>query len=167
MIETPSPTHYYEAALATDAGVWLTGEDSSSDDLVARYDLSSGTITRIRGAHGWPEATQAGSLWISGLLDDSLTRIDVATGAADGLTSMVVGAGALWVTNSVDGGCDSCDREDNELIRVDLSSGRVTHRWDLEHPDGGDVFDQPGVFADGQDIWVAFGSRAWKIRTDI
>jgi hypothetical protein len=261
LIETPSRALYYEPALATDDGVWLTGEDSGSDEIVARLDPASGRITRIRGVEGWPETTQSGSLWIAGVLDDSVTRVDLATGAvvsrfkaatdsqttgggpsyaftddriweaqgrslfsldpttgkvlthaklrgavqgpnpvvdtrfvwvalqdgsvargdrttgqfagrvqigdADGLASMVVGAGALWATNSVDGGCDSCDRENNELIRVDLATGRVTHRWGLEHPDGGDAFDQPGVFVDGDSIWVAFGARASQIRTDL
>jgi len=139
----PSPT-----AIAADGrAVWLADR---SGNVITRIESRSGVPHPIPVAGGPADiALGANAVWVSAALDDSVVRIDPATGSVRSTTpvgrrpaGVAVGEGAVWVANSGDG----------TVSRLHPGTGRVTHTI----PVGGSP--QDVVVADGR-VWVSVRPR--------
>jgi YVTN family beta-propeller protein len=69
-------------------------------------------------------AVGAGAVWVANESDDSVFRIDAASGSVtpigvgDGPTAIAFGSGAVWVANSADGSVSRIDPETNEVVKT-------------------------------------------------
>ena len=109
-------------AVGADA-VWV----ASADGTVRRYDARTGLATgepeRVPGAAG--VAVGEGSVWVTSQSEDTVTRLDPATGRLLGRairvgsqpTDIAVGGGAVWAANS--------GQTDGTVSRIDPDSGEA------------------------------------------
>ena len=105
-------------------GVWVT---NSFDRSVSHISLDGRSVTSVAGLDASPSSAAIGSnlLWIANIDAKTISRLSQETkelvGAkiqsGNGLQDVAYGAGAIWVTNSVDG----------TVWRIDPSTGVRTH----------------------------------------
>jgi YVTN family beta-propeller protein len=133
---------YSPGTVASDGRtVWVADKDAA---VVSHIDPGTGVPHPIPVAGGPTDiALGAGGAWVTLGLDDSIARIDPATGSVQSTipggrrpAGVAVGAGGVWVANSGDG----------TVSKLDPASGRVT--------------DTILVGAGPQDVVVADG-RVW------
>jgi len=114
--------HYpTDLAIGDDGTVWVVGEDAN---VVTRVDGSSGATTHIPVGNVPTEVSaDAGAVWVTLALEDSLVRIDPRTGAVRKTigvgrspVGVAFGAGAVWVANSGDGTVSRIDPETDEVV---------------------------------------------------
>jgi DNA-binding beta-propeller fold protein YncE len=131
-------------AVGRDA-VWAIG--NVLDPRLWRIQPRSGRITRVNLLPIAPKrvAVGAGSVWVTGEIENMLLRIDPRTARVTqriavgrGPTGVAVGAGSVWVTDSLDG----------TVLRLDPATGRIVDTIDV----GGSPND---VTVAGDAVWVA------------
>lgn len=108
--------------VAPDA-VWVAGD--AFEHAVWQVDPSSGKVVKRIPLPFIPHGIAAGpgTLWVTSLLDDTVSRIDTATGritatipTGRGADDIAVGAEALWVTNEIDGTVTRIDPRTNRVV---------------------------------------------------
>ena len=77
-------------------------------------------------------AAGAGAVWVTSLLDDSVSRIDPATGrivarirVGRGASAIAVGPGAVWVADSLAGAVSRIDPRDNSVTTIPVGLAPV------------------------------------------
>jgi peptide/nickel transport system substrate-binding protein len=133
----------------TSEGVWV----SIAPDGVARVDPSDLGVTFPHQSVGnGPTAVLAafGSIWVANHLDDSVSRLEPATGrevakipVRDGPNALAAAAGSVWVGNELDGSITEIDPDTNEV--------------EPPVPVGGTV---GSLTTSGDDLWLAVGASA-------
>jgi DNA-binding beta-propeller fold protein YncE len=135
-------------AVARD-GIWLTG--NALDPRLWRFDPRSARIVAATRLPVAPKgvAAGAGSVWVTGEIEDVLLRIDPRTSrivdripTGRGPAGVAVGGGSVWVADSLDG----------TVLRVDARTGRILRTIRV----GGSP---SAVAVAGGSVWVA-GSRS-------
>ena len=136
------------STVATDGRtVWVAAKDAA---VVSRIDPTVGVPHPIPVADGPSDiALGAGAAWVTLALDDSVARIDSATGTVRSTThvgrrpaGVAVGAGAIWVANSGDGTVSKLDPRTGQVSATILVGGSP----------------QDVVVADGR-VWVSVRPR--------
>jgi YVTN family beta-propeller protein len=103
--------------------VWVAGD--AFEHAVWQVDATTGRVVkRIRLSfipHGI--AAGQGSLWVTSLLDDTVSRIDATTGrvvatipTGRGADGVAVSANAIWITDSIDGTVTRIDPRTNRVV---------------------------------------------------
>lgn len=109
----------------TPSGVWVGG----STDIVKLNHASLQLIDT------WPLrfpagqlAADRGSVWVTHLADDQVTKVDEETGPSavlevgDGPIDVAAGAGAVWVTNALDGSVSRIDTATHAVESIHVGS---------------------------------------------
>jgi YVTN family beta-propeller protein len=101
--------------------VWVADKAAA---VVSRIDTSTGIPHLIPVAGGPADiALGAGGAWVTLAYDDSVARIDLATGAVQNTirvgrrpVGVAVGAGSVWIANSGDGTVTKLDPESGRVV---------------------------------------------------
>jgi YVTN family beta-propeller protein len=175
--------HAPTAVAADDRAVWVA---DSGADVVTRIDPRSGAPEAIPVPGGPADiALGAGAAWVSLSYDDSLARIDAASGSVRDTVDVgrrpagvAVGAGAVWVANSGDGTVSRLDPRSSRVIAtvevgaspqdVVVADGRV---WVSVRPrpadepgkEGGTVRVETAVDVDFLDPALAYLPLSWHV----
>ena len=119
-------------AVGEDA-VWVAGDPF--DRRVWKVDPRSGRVVAKIPLPFIPDAIAAGAgaVWVSSLLDDTVSRIDPASNrivatipVGRGPDAMAVGGGALWVTSSIDDTISRIDPKTNRVVATLPAGGTPT-----------------------------------------
>ena len=123
--DSPAEVHRsgdgYAVAAADGAGVWLGANDSTTLEYIDR-DRGAITATVCCGVTPEALAAQPGALWVVERYDQVVTRVDASTGRVTHsipfgapippgrastihrpLSAAALGAGALWVSDAIEG----------------------------------------------------------------
>jgi YVTN family beta-propeller protein len=105
--------------------VWVAGSDG-----VASVDAAS-----LHESVTWPLrfpageiAVGEGSVWVTHLADDRVTKIDEMNGPTTAIEvgnaplDLAVGEGGVWVTNSLDGTVSHIDPRTNRVLPIHVGS---------------------------------------------
>jgi YVTN family beta-propeller protein len=123
--------------------VWVIGD--YSERALWRIDPNTGRIASRVRLPVIPAAVAAGNgaVWVTSLLDDTVSRIDPATGRSvatirvgRGAGAIAAGENAVWVVNSIDG----------TVSRIDPSSNRVAATIPVGVGAGSIAVDSSGVW---------------------
>ncbi|HZQ64868.1 MAG TPA: ABC transporter substrate-binding protein [Gaiellaceae bacterium] len=147
---------YFDGLAAGDGALWLAGE--ARKRVVWRLDPKTHRVAALIHLPFIPKAISAGggAVWVTSLLDDTVSRIDPRTNrvvktipVGRGPNSIAAGNDAVWVTSAID----------DALWRVDPRTNRVVARIPL-----GRVPRAVAVGAGG--VWVTTAKPAPPAPTD-
>jgi YVTN family beta-propeller protein len=104
-------------------------------DRVVRIDPQKGTVTAeyAVGDHPSGVAFGEGSVWVTNANDNTVTRIDPASGKTTTIPvqasprSITAGVGAIWVGNDTGGSVSRIDPATNTVKTIDLGVGVGSH----------------------------------------
>ena len=122
---------YFSGLAVGEGSVWLLGD--GFERVVWKVDPESGRVVeRIRFPFV-PRGIAAGegAVWVTSVLDDTISRIDPATGriiatvrVGQGADKVATGEGAVWVTNEIAETVTRIDPRTDRVVRTVAVGGR-------------------------------------------